>query len=518
MVEKLELGSALPPMKSLTVAQLAEKLQSSKVDHQPFWPNCYAQQRSFNSAQICKFRLAKHLRDIWEKRLGRNPLCLSQHHLQVGSSLKASQNHPPRTNRRLGRARGKTKPGEHIQQVWAKKRGINNRQRGSFSSFALTLMLIHVLQARPSPLLPSLQDLAIQHELPPLFLQGADCRYCSDSELISGALLKLQGDHGTNQECVGALLLEFFRYFGWVYQCGAIAIRDTSSFASKFEKSQSFYVVDNPFEPGKDVANIEVRLFTRLREEFRRAHALLCEGQPFDTLCEEPPQPGADPLAGMISPGRNAPLTLRGTRAGKDAGQTARSFRGGLHRGGRFVWRRCHSTGALPMLLHRQLYSDLESFAGQLGNACRVGDGGAGCFLLTGLPPTLCSLHEESRVFIRNVSDPQDAISANLQHISQLAPWRILTTFLRTAAFGSTLRPSEVRLQTRLDRREAIDGGHGRGVGRSAVKRSVNRVRRFYDHFDRLQSRKEHRLDLFEMDVLLVQEEDAWPETDAEPR
>ena len=50
------------------------------------------------------------------------------------------------------------------------------------------------------------------------------------------------------------------------------------------------------------------------------------------------------------------------------------------------------------------------------------------------------------------------------------------------------------RLQTRLDRREAIDGGHGRGVGRSAVKRSVNRVRRFYDHFDRLQSRKEHRL------------------------
>lgn len=71
-------------------------------------------------------------------------------------------------------------------------------------------------------------------------------------------------------------------------------------------------------------------------------------------------------------------------------------------------------------------------------------------------------------------------------------------------------------MQTRLDRREAIDGGHGRGVGRSAVKRSVNRVRRFYDHFDRLQSRKEHRLDLFEMDVLLVQEEDAWPETDAE--
>lgn len=63
-------------------------------------------------------------------------------------------------------------------KVWARKRGINNRQRGSFSSFALTLMLIHVLQKRPEPVLPSLQDLAIQQKMPPLFLQGADCRFC----------------------------------------------------------------------------------------------------------------------------------------------------------------------------------------------------------------------------------------------------------------------------------------------------------------------------------------------------
>lgn len=75
----------------------------------------------------------------------------------------------------------------------------------------------------------------------------------------------------------------------------------------KFEGRQSFFVVDNPFEPGKDVANIEVRLFTRLREEFRRAHAVLCEGSGLAELCQAPPVPGTDPLAGMISPGLNAP-------------------------------------------------------------------------------------------------------------------------------------------------------------------------------------------------------------------
>eukprot|EP00434_Breviolum_minutum_P000877 symbB.v1.2.000774.t1/scaffold42.1/size391715/3 len=132
-------------------------------------------------------------------------------------------------------------------------------------------MLIHMLQKRPTPVLPSLQDLAVQEKLPPLFLQGFDCRYCSDEEQIRSAL------ETNNEENEGELLLEFFRHFGYVYDSGAIAIRDTSSFTFKFDQSQSFFVVDNPFEPGKDVANIEVRLFTRLREEFRRVSWIIWE-------------------------------------------------------------------------------------------------------------------------------------------------------------------------------------------------------------------------------------------------
>ncbi|CAJ1393790.1 unnamed protein product, partial [Effrenium voratum] len=137
--------------------------------------------------------------------------------------------------------------------AWARSRSINNRQRGSFSSFALALMLIHVLQRRPCPLLPSLQDLAITQNLPPLFLQGTDCRFCGDLPQIHLHLAELQKSCGPNEESLGELLLEFFRYFGYVYETGVIAIRDISSFTPRFEPGQSFYVVDNPFEPTKDV-------------------------------------------------------------------------------------------------------------------------------------------------------------------------------------------------------------------------------------------------------------------------
>ncbi|CAE8733233.1 unnamed protein product [Polarella glacialis] len=49
----------------------------------------------------------------------------------------------------------------------------------------------------------------------------------------------------------------------------------------------------------------------------------------------------------------------------------------------------------IPELEHSRMLADLPGFAQALGKACRVGDGGAGCFLVTGLPPRLQDLHEE---------------------------------------------------------------------------------------------------------------------------
>jgi len=65
-----------------------------------------------------------------------------------------------------------------VLKMWARARGINDRSRGTVSSFALTLMLIHFLQRRQ--ILPSLQDLAVAREEPEHSVLGVDCRYCTD--------------------------------------------------------------------------------------------------------------------------------------------------------------------------------------------------------------------------------------------------------------------------------------------------------------------------------------------------
>eukprot|EP00933_Yihiella_yeosuensis_P075305 TRINITY_DN8462_c1_g3_i1.p1 TRINITY_DN8462_c1_g3~~TRINITY_DN8462_c1_g3_i1.p1 ORF type:complete len:460 (+),score=74.27 TRINITY_DN8462_c1_g3_i1:65-1381(+) len=49
----------------------------------------------------------------------------------------------------------------------------------------------------------------------------------------------------------------------------------------------------------------------------------------------------------------------------------------------------------LPTLRYDQLISDPEAFAQELGSACRVADGGAGIFLIAGLPASLQKLNED---------------------------------------------------------------------------------------------------------------------------
>ncbi|PFH31217.1 polynucleotide adenylyltransferase [Besnoitia besnoiti] len=117
-------------------------------------------------------------------------------------------------------------------KLWAKGRNINDRSRGTVSSFSLVLMLIHFLQNNVQPcVLPSLQDMAIRQRLPPVYIGGVDCRYTADPEAVKKELEFLRGGAPPNTETVGELLLQFFRYFGYEYRGGVIAIRDISQFA-----------------------------------------------------------------------------------------------------------------------------------------------------------------------------------------------------------------------------------------------------------------------------------------------
>ncbi|CAD7968027.1 unnamed protein product [Amoebophrya sp. A25] len=177
-------------------------------------------------------------------------------------------------------------------KAWASTRGINDRSRGTLSSFSLILMLIHYLQDHCA-LLPSLQDLAIARNYPPVYVQGVDTRYCTDREQIADEIRFLQEKqketllrrHGTSDVrklSSGYLLADFFKYYAYEYaQSGrTVAIRDVRSYASSSGASLSggstYLFIDNPFEIGKDVANVEVSLMRSIQRELHRgAHLLL---------------------------------------------------------------------------------------------------------------------------------------------------------------------------------------------------------------------------------------------------
>eukprot|EP00392_Amoebophrya_sp_AT5.2_P015904 g16127.t1 len=238
-------------------------------------------------------------------------------------------------------------------KAWASARGINDRSRGTLSSFSLILMLVHYLQTRWS-LLPSLQDLAIQRSYPPVYVQGVDCRFCTNAAEIKDEILFLQEKHadalrerlfsprggppvggpfassmaaesGTDERgdadasealegqghsarpretsagnyeispptsktntassavssnlarlSPGFLLADFFRYFAHEYKAGVVAVRDISGTSAFQSMNGSKYLhIDNPFEVGKDVANVEVALMRQIQRELSRAADIL---------------------------------------------------------------------------------------------------------------------------------------------------------------------------------------------------------------------------------------------------
>ena len=170
-------------------------------------------------------------------------------------------------------------------KYWAKARGINDRSRGTLSSFSLISCLVHFLQRRPVPVLPSLQDLAFTKNHPPVYINGFDCRYATDADEIAEELAYQRGDKDPSDENVGYLLHEFFQYYAYQYKFGVISIRDCVSFTRKMDDESCYFFVDNPFEVGKDVANVVVSQYSRIRQEFRRAQALLSQGVSFMDMC-----------------------------------------------------------------------------------------------------------------------------------------------------------------------------------------------------------------------------------------
>lgn len=89
---------------------------------------------------------------------------------------------------------------------WAKRRGINNANQSSLTSYSLVLMTIHFLQCGVKPaILPSLQNYYASR-----FDHNLDVRDLD----ISYPLEKIHNwDYGKNKMPLSELLKGFFRYY-----------------------------------------------------------------------------------------------------------------------------------------------------------------------------------------------------------------------------------------------------------------------------------------------------------------
>ncbi|VWU49893.1 conserved protein, unknown function [Hepatocystis sp. ex Piliocolobus tephrosceles] len=184
-------------------------------------------------------------------------------------------------------------------KYWAKCRNINDRSKGFLSSFSLILMIIHFLQSVIEPkILPSLQDISVKRNDQSVYIMGIDCKYCQDMNIIREELEKLNSDSGFTKSDsskkskyvdTSTLLIDFFKFYGYKYKSGIIAIRDINAYYDNFQASKNydsyFFFVDNPFEVGKNVANILPQNYKIIINEMKRAYKILKNNGTWKDVC-----------------------------------------------------------------------------------------------------------------------------------------------------------------------------------------------------------------------------------------
>ncbi|KAM0786095.1 hypothetical protein ACM66B_006906 [Microbotryomycetes sp. NB124-2] len=175
-------------------------------------------------------------------------------------------------------------------KVWTKRRKINNPYRGTLSSYGFVLLVIHFLaQVKKPPVLPNLQQLPLTKTVPleELEMDGNDVTFFDDLDSLPNVW------QCTNQDNVGDLLIEFFRYFSkdFTYNQSVISIRSEVGCLTKESKGwmhendydpdiiirdQYRLCIEDPFQLDYNVGRTVTRdgLYT-IRGEFMRAFRLL---------------------------------------------------------------------------------------------------------------------------------------------------------------------------------------------------------------------------------------------------
>mmetsp|Transcript_24135 Transcript_24135/g.95061 ORF Transcript_24135/g.95061 Transcript_24135/m.95061 type:complete len:784 (-) Transcript_24135:1766-4117(-) len=135
-------------------------------------------------------------------------------------------------------------------KYWAKCRRINEAYRGTLSSYAYALLMIHFLVRRPKPVLPCLQQsyqstpIRDPENVPRRIDEGWNVYF--DREFT----WPKDPDPDENKESVGELLLSFFWYHAFIHNYETMVFSPrTGGFLSRAGKSWDYVEVNGVFVP-----------------------------------------------------------------------------------------------------------------------------------------------------------------------------------------------------------------------------------------------------------------------------
>jgi len=177
----------------------------------------------------------------------------------------------------------------YLVKHWAKMRKVNDPYRGTLSSYAYVLMILHYLQTIEPAVLPCLQSVARQQKLPEHVVQGFDCSYYRDINALKG--------FGTaNKLSLAQLLHGFFRLYAkeFDYRQHVISVR-TGMYLDKVAKKwndskgrdRHWVSIEDPFEVTHDLGRVcDKPALHHVRGELMRAHRILSTSGNWAETCE----------------------------------------------------------------------------------------------------------------------------------------------------------------------------------------------------------------------------------------
>ncbi|KAH7712833.1 PAP/25A associated domain-containing protein [Aphelenchoides avenae] len=184
----------------------------------------------------------------------------------------------------------RVRPLVSVVKEWAKRRGINDANRSSFTSYSLVLLVIHYLQCGTSPpVLPSLQKL-----YPARFNHEADVRKMCIKDPLDPPPEQVWKKR--NEKTLGDLLLGFFEYYAKHFNFDEQAI----SVRLGYRVSREYVVrscpqrnlsqwrcvcIEEPFTQCNTAHSIhDERVFADIKRAFREGYETLDSTQNLDAL------------------------------------------------------------------------------------------------------------------------------------------------------------------------------------------------------------------------------------------